>query len=235
VGRTFGCVQHRRAKLGIAPAVSPLAWTPEEERLLGTVTDRELARRLGRTVLAVQARRVIRRIPSVLPTARHWTPREDALLGTKTDAEVGRLLGRGATGVRRRRMLLHIRLNQWRVGNAVARKWTAAEEHLLGRLPDHDVAEQLGRSYHSVVARRRSLRRPARRSLVRRVHRARQRRVDSDAAFTKQAGQEWTTAEELLLGTQPDRKLALQLGRSPTAVAKKRLTLGVSACRRQSK
>ena len=233
VGRTFRSVQRRRSKLGMAPAVSAWTWTPEEERLLGTAPDRELARRFGRTPVAVQARRVIKRIPSALPTARRWTPREDARLGTKTDAEVGRLLGRGVAGVRRRRRLLHIRLNQWRVGKLMARKWTAAEERLLGRLPDHDVAEQLGRSYYSVVARRRSLRRPARPSLVRRVHRARQLRVGSDAAFTQQAGREWTTAEELLLGSQPDRKLALQLGRSPAAVAKKRRTLGVSPSRRQ--
>ena len=221
--------------LGIAPAVSPWAWTPQEERSLGTAPDRELARRFGRTHAAVQARRIIKGIPSALPRARLWTPAEDARLGTKTDAEIGRLLGRGVAGVRRRRTLLHIRLNQWRAGNFMARKWTAAEEQLLGRLPDHDVAEQLGRSYYSVAARRRGLRRPARRSLVRRVHRARQRRVALDPAFTKQAGQEWTTAEELLLGSQPDRKLALQLGRSPTAVTKKRHTLGLPACRPQSK
>ena len=229
VGRKFSSVQHRRSQLGIAPAVSPWAWTRKEERLLGTKPDRELARQFGRTVAAVQARRVIRRIPSALPTARRWTPREDARLGTKTDAEIGRLLGRGAAGVRRRRRLLGIPLTQWLIGKFMVRKWTAAEEDLLGRLPDYDVADQLGRSYTSVAARRRSLRRPAIPSPVRRVHRARHRRK------TFSAWREWTVAEELLLGTQTDRKVALQMGRTTAAVTRKRSMLGVRAFMHESK
>jgi len=201
--------------------------------LLGTEPDRKLARRLGRTLAAVQVRRIKRKIPSALPTARRWTAREDALLGTKADAEVGRLLGRGTAGVRRRRRLLHICLTQWRSGNTIARKWTQAELELLGRLPDSDVAEQLGRPVHSVMVKRLSLRRPACPSKVRRV---RQRRVPSAIPSREQPpdAREWTVAEELLLGSRPDREVAQRLGRSRTSVARKRRTLGLPAFGRQS-
>jgi hypothetical protein len=233
LGCARGAVQLRRSKLGIARFASPWAWTPEEDRLLGTQPDRKLACRLGRTLAAVQVRRMRRRIPSALPAARRWTAREDALLGTKTDAEVGRLLGRGTAGVRRRRRLLHIRLTQWRNGNTIARKWTEAELDLLGRLPDSDVAERLGRSVNSVMVKRLSLQRPACPSKVRRV---RQRRVPSAVPSREQplGGGEWTVAEELLLGSRPDREVARRLGRSQTSVAKKRRTLGLPAFGRQS-
>jgi hypothetical protein len=45
--------------------VHPLDWTPEEEDLLGTASDAEIAERLGRTATAVRARRLKlgRRLP----------------------------------------------------------------------------------------------------------------------------------------------------------------------------
>jgi hypothetical protein len=43
---------------GRGPARVRVAWTAEEDALLGTMADEELARRLGRTVLAVKRRRV---------------------------------------------------------------------------------------------------------------------------------------------------------------------------------
>ena len=68
-------------------------WTEEEERLLGTCLDEDLAQILGRTLTAVIARRNIRKIPPLDPKWRAWTSEEDALLGTDEDQKIARRLG----------------------------------------------------------------------------------------------------------------------------------------------
>ena len=57
--RTVEGVRIKRLKLGIAGAERPLQrpWTQAEDLLLGTFPDRELAKRLERTVRAVASRR----------------------------------------------------------------------------------------------------------------------------------------------------------------------------------
>jgi hypothetical protein len=254
LGRSRTSISGRRCKLGIARFPRPGAWTPEEDRLLGTAPDRKLARRLGRTLTSVQVRRRIKKMPSVWPTAIPWSAREDALLGTQPDAEVARVLGRGLAGVRRRRMLLHIRLKQWtNVLKGNIRKWTSAEVRLLGRRPDRKLAEQLGRGYRSVVAKRLSLGRAAcpsgprptwwkprevrllgvvpDREVARRVGRSlaavqtrrRLKGVPPPPPKTKP----WRASEDDLLGSQPDEEIARLLGRAPDAVRKRRISLGV--------
>jgi hypothetical protein len=52
----MAAVRHKRARLGV-PAIRPDLWTEAEKRLLGTGTDREVARRLGRSWFAVRAKR----------------------------------------------------------------------------------------------------------------------------------------------------------------------------------
>lgn len=200
LGRSRTQIGARRCKLGIARYPRPGVWAPEDDRLLGTLPDKELARRLGRTLASVQVRRRIKKVPSVWPiTYKPWSASEDALLGTLPDQEVSRVLGRGLTGVRRRRMLLHIRLKQWtNVLKGNIRKWTSAEVRLLGRRPDRKLAEQLGRSYGSVVVKRLSLGRPA---------------CPSGPRPTW-----WKPREVRLLGVVPDREVARRVGRSLASV-----------------
>jgi hypothetical protein len=51
-------------RIGHRPPDGARLWTAEEEALLGTMPDAEVARRIGRTVGAVRSRRGILRIPS---------------------------------------------------------------------------------------------------------------------------------------------------------------------------
>jgi hypothetical protein len=81
-------------------------WTPAEEALLGLVPDKELAKRLGRTFLAVQARREIKHFPPVNPLRRRFTQEENALLKTLSDLEAARKLGRSLQVVAARRRYL---------------------------------------------------------------------------------------------------------------------------------
>jgi hypothetical protein len=79
-------------------------WTVEEDELLGTKSDRALARKLGRSVGAVKGRRHHRRIRFLKP----WRPEDDKVLGTRPDNQIARLLGRPAYAVGWRRRKLGI-------------------------------------------------------------------------------------------------------------------------------
>src|SRR5437667_6934650 len=70
------------------------------------------------------------------------------------------------------------------------RRWTKAEEKLLGAKPDAEVASILGRSQFAVQIRRHSLGIPA--------------RSENRSA--------WTPQEDKLLGTLPDSEVAKILG-----------------------
>jgi hypothetical protein len=68
IGRSSGAVIQRRETLHI-PKANPILrdWTPEEEKLLGTGADAEIARRLKRTLRATAHRRVRLKIPAWRP------------------------------------------------------------------------------------------------------------------------------------------------------------------------
>src|SRR5882672_12263816 len=77
-------------------------WEKWEDELLGTVLDQELAKRLGRTFIAVRARRISKHIPPVpdpKTEALKWKLHELALLGTLPDRETAKRLGRGYSAV----------------------------------------------------------------------------------------------------------------------------------------
>lgn len=83
-------------------------WTVAETRLLGTMPDKELARRLKRTLPALQSRRHILGIPYLNPTFKRWKPEEDKLLGRFSDEEVARRANRPLNSVKTRRQYLRI-------------------------------------------------------------------------------------------------------------------------------
>src|SRR6266478_5590203 len=70
----------RRANTRTGCVQSP-EWTVEEQALLGTMPDAELAKGLGRTFWAVRVRRNRLGIPPFQSRFRRWTPKEEALLG----------------------------------------------------------------------------------------------------------------------------------------------------------
>ena len=83
-------------------------WSRAELRLLGRMTDREAAKKTGRTTRAVFHRRNLLGRPK--PDSRHpsWTPREDALVARLSCQEAARRTGRSLMAVRRRRRRLGV-------------------------------------------------------------------------------------------------------------------------------
>src|SRR5262249_10139468 len=79
-------VMYRRSLLGISTFGGNLGstqarmWSPDEDRLLGTMTDAAAAARIGCTRTQVALRRHARGIAGFGP--REWSPAEDKLLGT---------------------------------------------------------------------------------------------------------------------------------------------------------
>jgi hypothetical protein len=95
----------------IPPAMAGPLWTPEEDALLGTMPDKDVAERIGRTPTAVHAHRSDLGIPSFFmrkPPRKppRWTPEKDALLGTMPDSVLARKLRCSPMSVfyRRRRL-----------------------------------------------------------------------------------------------------------------------------------
>lgn len=63
-GMGFRTVRAKRQALGIPPCGLRRLWTPDEEALLGTAPDAEIAQRIGRSKQAVQGRRWLLKIPA---------------------------------------------------------------------------------------------------------------------------------------------------------------------------
>ena len=81
-------------------------WTAKEEALLGVVPDRVLAKRLKRTLVAVQARRERKHLPPAGAQRRRFTPQEDSLLKSVSNQRAARKLGRSTDSVAARRLYL---------------------------------------------------------------------------------------------------------------------------------
>jgi hypothetical protein len=129
-----------------------LTWTPEQDKLLGTAPDAEIARRFGRKTRTVEKRRLALGIPSNNPAYHQWTPDEDALLGTMPDRELARRLGVSLIAVVARRQRKHI------LSVEARRPWAPEDDRLLGTMADAELAEKLGRTEVAVAIRRRALR-----------------------------------------------------------------------------
>lgn len=138
---------HRQyAKMINADLQTSRQWEPEEDAVLGTATDIEVARRLGRTKATVCHRRRALKIPGFHP--RIWTADVDKLLGTVPDPEIARRMGCTEANVRPRRVQLGI------AGTRQIRLWTPEEDKLVGTMPDKELGQKLGRSVVAVAHRR---------------------------------------------------------------------------------
>jgi len=125
-------------------------WTDSEIALLGTDSDRSIAKMLGITRHAVFAQRHRLNIPRVI---KHWTEAECKLLGTATDDEIARKLGRTVRSVRWKRD--HLGIPNPRT------VWTEQELKLVGTDSDRAVAQKLARGLSEVRDKRVQLKIPA--------------------------------------------------------------------------
>src|SRR5207247_4368032 len=132
LGRTAKSIRHHRVLLDIRarPPVVQQPWKEWEIKLLGTSSDRAIARRLKRSVASVENKRCQLGIKS--PNTHFWTTEEETIIGQVSDAEAARRLGRTKKAIGHRRRALGMAFFHMEK----AREWTASEETLLGTNTD---------------------------------------------------------------------------------------------------
>jgi hypothetical protein len=131
-----------------------MPWERWEDAMLGKELDPVVARKIGRSLACVHARRRQLGIPRA-PNPQLWTAKELALFGTMPDSEIARRTGRGLPGVRMKR-----RTSGFGPCNPVWKPWKRAEMALLGKMMDEDVARRTGHPRMSVKVMRIKLGRP---------------------------------------------------------------------------
>lgn len=104
-----------RAELGIpaprrkrrqARRDSPYFWTAEENALLGKLSDRDVAARVGVTPEAAKRKRLVLRIPAAPSGYHRWTAYQLEILGKLPDRDVAARVGVSVKAVRLRRRRL---------------------------------------------------------------------------------------------------------------------------------
>jgi len=220
-------------------------WTKDEDALLGKISDRELARKLNRTIHAVRGRRKFLGITAIYHAPQPFRmPPEPAdgyakLFASKSDKELKQILGWSYKRIRTRRRRLGERRTRQR------REWTLEEDRLLGTKPDKVLARMFGRTPKAVRHRREA----------KRIRMTKKWRPEDDAVLgtrtDEQIGmllnrtlgnvawrrnklgiaaahkpREWTEEEEALLGKRTDAELAKLFGRTEVAVQGRRMLLG---------
>lgn len=95
-----------------------LQWTPELDALLGTMSDRDLSKRLGVSYHVVLDRRLKLGITCFTSQRVDWTEDKIALLGTMADSKVAELLGCSERTVSHKRRKLGITAHLYTKGNA---------------------------------------------------------------------------------------------------------------------
>jgi len=171
----------------------PVKWTASMRRLLGKQSDAKVAARLGISVQAVFIERQRRAIPAAASVAGS-IPRNPrvAEIVRKPIAEASEILGVRPDTVRILRKDLGV------PGTLPPISWTRRALRRLGKVPDAEIAAELGCCKETVARKRRELG---------------IRLVDI---------RPWTPEEHALVGTLPDRVVASKIGRTRAAVAGRR-------------
>ena len=146
LGRSPNSIRSKRSLMRIR-LLKP--WRPEDDMVLGTRPDSQIAKLLGRPAYTVGWRRRKLRIPYRRYERRPWTPYELELLGVRPDAEVARLTGHPLSTV----MFKRQQLGRPKP-DPVKEYWSPDEDRLLGTMPDTEVAKKINRSRVSVTKRR---------------------------------------------------------------------------------
>lgn len=185
-------------------------WTKAEDALLGTISDRRAAAKIGVTAGQVLNRRRKLGIPVLgKDTTLRWTEKRIALLGTEPDHVLAKLWNVTQGLIREKRESLGIPKCE-----RTSREIPALCIDELGTTSDNVLAERYGMT-PTVI---RNLRTEA-----------------GIPPFKTTAPFQWTANRLKKLGTQPDDELAVLWGVSPAFVAKKRSELNLPARRRPTK
>jgi DNA-binding CsgD family transcriptional regulator len=214
LGISYNSVRRKRVELGIPPSQPPrrkyagFKWTRKALRLLGSMSDKKVAQRLGLSPAPVTRKRQALGIApwGSPPRLVEWTAEMLGLLGTVRDSEFARRFGVSENSVLEKRQTLGIDPYSPR------HPWTEMEVALLGTMPDPQVAQRVGVSVPAVRTQRRS-------RGIAPLGGRRERHI-------------WTADEKARLGSVPDALLARELGLTREVVTARRLGLGIRPCKR---
>ena len=200
LGRSLHSIRKKRSLLHLRQ-LKP--WRPEDDQVLGTRPDSQIAMLLKRPATNVRWRRLKLGIPCHF-VHQPWTPWELEWLGVKPDEEIARLTRHPLKAVRAKRQELgRPKPDQ------VMDYWQPEEDKLLGTMPDASLAKKTQRSTVAVTKRRLRLGIPNR----------------------TPARHVWKPRDVALLGSMSDRQLAGQIGCPTYVVTFKRRSLNIPASR----
>jgi len=198
---------------------APLKWSPSELLLLGTMPDKDVAAKTGRSTSTVAAKRKalgVQPYNKNLSVRYEWPDEIIAMLGKAPDAEIAKKIGARISTVQAKRVKLGIPAYYPRTSGKRG-VWTDEIDARLGTVPDIEIAQDLGIHLGSVWARRKKLGIPA----CGHTGKPRRKRKSSPYSWA------WPPDRVSLLGTMPDAQLASRLGISKQAVHQKRTSLGI--------
>ncbi len=220
LGVSIHLVIVERRRQGIAPSrpAPPITWTAEMLAALGKVPDAQLAAKWGISNGAVALRRQARGIPPAQRRHPTLTPTQERDIRCLTVRAFVARYGIPESWVRIERRRRGVNGVVQRSGVSERRShpglpWTPATRAQLGRIPDDDLARQLGVPSRWVADERRRQRLPSPRPA--------------------QAIQ-WSAAMLADLGKRPDAQLAAEWGISSTSVYIKRHERGLPPARQLS-
>ena len=184
-------------------------WTRWYKRLLGTMPDAALAKKMGLTPGAVLEKRQKLGIPASRPPKPiDWNRDLIASLGRIPDRDLAKLYGINVLSSYKKRLELDIPC--YARTSKTWHAWTDKEIALLGTMPDGEVALRTGIHKASVAWKRGKLKIPP-----------------FSSKRPKKLLTDWTRKEIAILGTMPDAKAAAALDLAPSAVRLKRISLGI--------
>ena len=205
-------------------AYRDVEWTEEIDNAIGTESDSIIGHRFGISPrsITVRRRRLGKLVFRASPTDLKWSKSMDRQLGTMPDTELAKRLNIDVYWIRHRRQELGVAALGVSEGLVAGKRaehnippfkssapyeWSAESLRRLGKLPDEELALELGLSYQFIAQKRLELGRPA----------------------MRRSSLKWTSEIISKLGTIPDPQIAKELGCSTGLVQLKRSELGISA------
>lgn len=185
-----------------APRIFPtkFSWDNGSEKLLGTMSDANVARKLNIAASQIRYRRQILNIPAFGYSNKiEWNKQRLSSLGKKPDHILAKEWGYPQKDVCEKRESLNIKAKSKSI-------WKKKDIALLGTMSDKNVAQRIGLSATCIINKRKEL---------------------GIAPFSAVLKINWTKTLLNQLGKISDSQLAFKMGVHTSAVHKKRVELGI--------